>query len=81
MSRNRTSKAPDPQVGRGKPPKHSQCKPGQSGNPGGRTKGSKNDKTTTAMRRSDTRSAVACAASVCRAGSTGLSPSCGGSVS
>ncbi len=28
-------------VGRGKPPKHSQFKPGQSGNPGGRPKGRK----------------------------------------
>jgi hypothetical protein len=29
-------------VGRGKPPRHSQFKPGQSGNPGGRKKGSQN---------------------------------------
>ncbi|MGY8682391.1 DUF5681 domain-containing protein [Bradyrhizobium sp. UFLA05-153] len=32
-------------VGRGKPPKHSQFKPGQSGNPKGRPKGSRNFKT------------------------------------
>lgn len=31
----------DYEVGYGKPPKHSQFKPGQSGNPGGRPKGSK----------------------------------------
>ncbi len=29
------------QVGYGKPPKHSQFKPGNSGNPGGRPKGQK----------------------------------------
>jgi hypothetical protein len=32
-------------VGYGKPPKHSQFKPGKSGNPQGRTKGTKNLKT------------------------------------
>lgn len=31
----------DTEVGYGKPPKHSQFKPGQSGNPGGRPKGRK----------------------------------------
>ena len=37
---------PKPQkVGRGNPPKHSQFKPGQSGNPGGRPKGAKNMRT------------------------------------
>ncbi len=34
-------KTKDYSVGRGKPPKHSQFKPGQSGNPGGRPKGRK----------------------------------------
>jgi uncharacterized protein DUF5681 len=33
------------EVGRGKPPRSSQFKPGQSGNPGGRRKGSRNLKT------------------------------------
>lgn len=33
------------QVGYGKPPKHSQFKPGKSGNPQGRTKGTKNLRT------------------------------------
>ena len=33
------------QVGYGRPPKHSQFKPGQSGNPKGRPKGAKNQKT------------------------------------
>lgn len=33
------------QVGYGRPPKHSQFKPGQSGNPKGRPKGSKSQKT------------------------------------
>jgi hypothetical protein len=32
-------------VGKGKPPKHSQFRPGQSGNPSGRRKGSQNLKT------------------------------------
>lgn len=32
----------DYKVGKGKPPKHTQFKPGQSGNPKGRPKGSKN---------------------------------------
>lgn len=35
----------DYQVGYGKPPKHSQFKPGKSGNPQGRPKGTKNLKT------------------------------------
>ncbi|KRE16843.1 hypothetical protein ASE63_14025 [Bosea sp. Root381] len=35
----------DYEVGRGKPPKASRFKPGQSGNPGGRKKGSRNFKT------------------------------------
>ena len=35
----------DYEVGYGKPPKHTQFKPGQSGNPSGRPKGSKNLKT------------------------------------
>jgi hypothetical protein len=42
---NGTSPA-DYEVGRGKPPVHTQFKPGQSGNPGGRKKGSKNFATT-----------------------------------
>jgi hypothetical protein len=35
----------DYQVGRGKPPSNSRFKPGQSGNPGGRKRGSRNLKT------------------------------------
>ena len=35
----------DDDVGFGKPPKHTQFKPGQSGNPAGRPKGTKNLKT------------------------------------
>src|SRR5262245_37056540 len=35
----------DYEVGYGKPPKHGQFKPGQSGNPGGRRKGLRNFKT------------------------------------
>lgn len=35
-------KSPDYEVGYGKPPRHSQFKPGQSGNPKGRPKGAKN---------------------------------------
>jgi hypothetical protein len=35
----------DYEVGRGKPPKHSRFRPGQSGNPGGRKKGNLNVKT------------------------------------
>jgi hypothetical protein len=35
----------DYQVGYGKPPKHTQFKPGKSGNPQGRPKGTKNLKT------------------------------------
>lgn len=43
----KTPKTPatDYEVGRGKPPKASRFKPGQSGNPGGRKKGSLNFKT------------------------------------
>ena len=38
-----TKRAPaDYVVGRGKPPAHSRFRPGQSGNPGGRKKGSRN---------------------------------------
>src|SRR4051812_22268082 len=33
------------EIGRGRPPRHTQFKPGQSGNPGGRRKGSRNLKT------------------------------------
>ena len=40
-----THAAADYEVGRGKPPRSSQFKPGQSGNPGGRKKGSRNFKT------------------------------------
>lgn len=35
----------DDEVGYGKPPKHTRFKPGQSGNPGGRKKGSRNFRT------------------------------------
>jgi hypothetical protein len=35
----------DYKIGRGRPPLHSQFKPGQSGNPSGRRKGSRNLKT------------------------------------
>jgi hypothetical protein len=35
----------DYEVGRGKPPKHTQFKPGESGNPKGKSKGTKNFKT------------------------------------
>lgn len=38
-------KKPDYAVGKGKPPKHTQFKPGQSGNPKGRPKGHNNLKT------------------------------------
>lgn len=38
-------KKPDYVVGKGKPPKHTQFKPGQSGNPKGRPKGHNNLKT------------------------------------
>ncbi len=37
--------SPDYAIGRGKPPRHKRFKPGQSGNPGGRPKGSRNFKT------------------------------------
>jgi hypothetical protein len=36
----------DYEIGRNKPPQHSRFQPGQSDNPGGRRKGSKNKKTT-----------------------------------
>ena len=39
------SKGDEYEVGYGRPPTHSQFKPGQSGNPKGRPKGSKNTKT------------------------------------
>jgi len=46
MAKTNTNRAPaDYAVGRGKPPTHSRFKPGQSGNPGGRKKGSRNLKT------------------------------------
>ena len=38
------------EVGYGKPPKHSQFKPGQSGNPQGRPKGSRNSSDRSQMR-------------------------------
>ena len=45
MSKATARRAPaDYPVGRGKPPAHSRFKPGQSGNPGGRKKGSRNMK-------------------------------------
>ena len=43
--RNEQSCKGDYMVGRGRPPLHSQFKPGQSGNPSGRRKGSRNLKT------------------------------------
>src|SRR5215208_5008670 len=43
MAKATTRRAPaDYAVGRGRPPAHSRFKPGQSGNPGGRKKGSRN---------------------------------------
>jgi hypothetical protein len=46
MTKKKTTNASaDYQVGRGKPPRSSQFKPGQSGNPGGRKKGGLNLKT------------------------------------
>jgi hypothetical protein len=46
MARKKNTIAPAAyEVGRGKPPRSSQFKPGQSGNPGGRKKGSLNLKT------------------------------------
>lgn len=46
MATKKTKSAPAAyEVGRGKPPSSSQFKPGQSGNPGGRKKGSVNLKT------------------------------------
>ncbi len=45
--RNRRTEeaSPDYEVGYGKPPEHTRFKPGQSGNPRGRPKGTKNLKT------------------------------------
>ncbi|HPG28775.1 MAG TPA: DUF5681 domain-containing protein [Myxococcota bacterium] len=45
MSESKTPPEADYDVGYGKPPKHTQFKPGQSGNPRGRPKGTKNLKT------------------------------------
>jgi uncharacterized protein DUF5681 len=46
MAKKKTTSTPaDYEVGRGKPPRSSQFKPGQSGNPGGRKKGSRNFRT------------------------------------
>ena len=46
MARKKTTHATaDYEVGRGRPPRSSQFKPGQSGNPGGRKKGSRNFRT------------------------------------
>jgi hypothetical protein len=45
MSRKTTKGSSSSEVGRGKPPKAHQFKPGQSGNPGGRKKGSLNTNT------------------------------------
>ena len=46
MAKKKTTSTPaNYEVGRGKPPRSSQFKPGQSGNPGGRRKGSRNLKT------------------------------------
>ena len=43
MSRTKSAGAPgDYEIGRGKPPRSSRFKPGQSGNPGGRKKGNLN---------------------------------------
>jgi hypothetical protein len=42
---NAKSSAADFAVGRGKPPSHRRFKPGQSGNPGGRKRGSRNLRT------------------------------------
>src|SRR5215213_10770650 len=45
MAKANTRRAPaDYAVGQGRPPSHSRFKPGQSGNPGGRKKGSRNMK-------------------------------------
>ena len=46
MATKKPTDAPaDYKIGRGKPPRSSQFRPGQSGNPGGRKKGSRNFKT------------------------------------
>lgn len=45
MSESKTPPEADYEVGYGKPPKHTQFKPGQSGNPRGRPRGTKNLKT------------------------------------
>lgn len=46
IKRRRPNRDPDPyKVGRGNPPKHTQFRPGQSGNPAGRPKGARNFET------------------------------------
>ena len=45
MAKTNKSAPPDYEVGRGKPPAATRFKPGQSGNPGGRKKGSRNFRT------------------------------------
>ncbi|ESR23776.1 DUF5681 domain-containing protein [Lutibaculum baratangense] len=45
MAQKKKTTSPDYDVGRGRPPKHTRFRPGQSGNPGGRRKDAKNFKT------------------------------------